>query len=140
MEYQASVFRSLTEGVLRAAGLRPGLRVLDVGCGVGAVSFLAAELVGPSGEVVGIDGAAQPLEWAWRRARERGLSQVRFQHCDMASLPRERLFDAVVERRVLIHQRDPLLFISSGWLETLSRRVRRGLGRGGRVALPCADA
>ncbi|WP_194869628.1 methyltransferase domain-containing protein [Myxococcus sp. AB025B] len=72
---------------------------------------LAAELVGPSGEVVGIDGAAQPLEWAWRRARERGLSQVRFQHCDMASLPRERLFDAVVERRVLIHQRDPLRFI-----------------------------
>ncbi|MBZ4398639.1 methyltransferase domain-containing protein [Myxococcus sp. AS-1-15] len=104
------------------------------------MSPLTAELVGPSGEVVGIDGAAQSLEWAWRRARERGLSQVRFQHCDMASLPRERVFDAVVERRVLVRQKDPLLFISSGWLETLGRHVRRGLGRGSRVARPCADA
>ncbi|GEN10652.1 Methyltransferase domain-containing protein [Myxococcus fulvus] len=111
LEYQAGVFRPLTERLLRAAGLRPGMRVLDVGCGVGDVSFLIAELVGPSGEVVGIDGAALPLEWARRRAREQGLSQVRFEHHDLASLPRERPFDAVVERLVLVHQGEPLRFI-----------------------------
>ncbi|AKF87257.1 hypothetical protein MFUL124B02_40135 [Myxococcus fulvus 124B02] len=111
LEFQSRVFRPLTEGVLRGAGLRPGMRVLDVGCGVGDVSLLAAELVGPSGEVVGIDGAAPPLEWARRRAREQGLSQVRFEHSDMASLPRAQPFDAVVERLVLVHQGDPLRFI-----------------------------
>ncbi|MFY1827164.1 SAM-dependent methyltransferase [Myxococcus fulvus] len=111
LEFQAGVFRPLTESVLRGAGLRPGMRVLDVGCGVEDVSLLAAEFVGPSGEVVGIDGAAQPLEWARRRAREQGLSQARFEHRDLASLPREHPFDAVVERLVLLHQADPVHFL-----------------------------
>ncbi|MCP3166439.1 SAM-dependent methyltransferase [Myxococcus qinghaiensis] len=68
LQLQAGVYRPLTEQVLRGAGLRPGMRVLDVGCGVGDVSFIAAELVGPTGEVVGIDSASRPLEWARRPA------------------------------------------------------------------------
>src|SRR6516164_8884734 len=45
---QGALYRDLTEDVLRRAGIAPGARVLDIGCGVGDVSMLAAELVGSS--------------------------------------------------------------------------------------------
>jgi len=52
---QAAVLRPSSERFFRASGLRPGMRVLDVGCGEGDVSFLVAELVGPRGSVLGVD-------------------------------------------------------------------------------------
>lgn len=52
---QSRFFGDLTAQVLRQAGLGRGMRVLDVGCGAGDVSFLAASIVGPTGEVIGID-------------------------------------------------------------------------------------
>jgi SAM-dependent methyltransferase len=53
-----------TRALLVEAGLELGMRVLDVGCGVGDVSLLLAELVGSSGEVVGVDTNARALELA----------------------------------------------------------------------------
>ena len=47
---QAKVLRPTTREWFHAAGMAPGMRVLDVGSGTGDVAFLAAELVGPSGE------------------------------------------------------------------------------------------
>ncbi|AKF87256.1 hypothetical protein MFUL124B02_40130 [Myxococcus fulvus 124B02] len=111
LELQSRVYRPLTEALLRDAGLRPGMRVLDVGCGVGDVSFLIAELVGPKGKVVGIDSAERPLEWARQRARKQGLSQVEFIHAAMESFSSSQPFDAVVGRLVLAHQPDPLAFL-----------------------------
>jgi hypothetical protein len=54
---QAAFLEDLTEDLLRRAGLCSGMRVLDVGCGVGDVSFLAARLVGEDGVVLGVDRA-----------------------------------------------------------------------------------
>ena len=48
---QAAILKPITERLLREAGLTPGLRVLDLGCGCGDVAMLAAELVGPNGAV-----------------------------------------------------------------------------------------
>src|SRR5438309_1192712 len=48
---QAAILRPITERLLRTAGVGRGMRVLDLGCGAGDVSMLAAELVGPSGSV-----------------------------------------------------------------------------------------
>ena len=64
---QAASLRPLTERLFRAAGVTHSMRVLDVGCGVGDVSFLLSELVGPTGSVVGVDldsgAVAHAEEW-----------------------------------------------------------------------------
>jgi ubiquinone/menaquinone biosynthesis C-methylase UbiE len=58
------ILRPITERLLRQAGLKEGMRVLDLGCGTGGVSLLAAELVGPSGSVVGIDQSVDAIAMA----------------------------------------------------------------------------
>src|SRR5215831_15315949 len=50
-----SLYGAGARRVLLEAGIKPGMRVADLGCGVGMVSHLLADLVGPSGEVVGVD-------------------------------------------------------------------------------------
>jgi len=61
---QSRFYGALTERLFRAAGLQPGMNVLDVGCGVGDVSLLAAAIVGPSGSVLGVDRAADSIDTA----------------------------------------------------------------------------
>src|SRR5215471_8600070 len=53
-----------TRRVLLEAGLRRGMRVADLGCGVGMVTALLADLVGPEGHVVGIDSSGAQLAQA----------------------------------------------------------------------------
>ena len=55
---QAEVFAPFTRQLFEQAGISSGMRILDVGCGAGDEAFLAAELVGPNGEVVGADHSA----------------------------------------------------------------------------------
>src|SRR5688572_24966472 len=61
LERQAEIFSVESRDWLRRAGLKTGMRVLDVGCGVGDVSIIAAEMVGSTGSVTGIDKAAIAL-------------------------------------------------------------------------------
>lgn len=118
---QSSFLGDLTEQLLRQAGLAPGMRVLDVGCGAGDVTFLAARLVGRSGFVTGVDRSAEAVERAQQRAREAGLSNVAFVVGDAADLPVESTVDAVVGRLVLMYAPDP-----SQLLQRLSRSLRPG--------------
>jgi ubiquinone/menaquinone biosynthesis C-methylase UbiE len=83
------------------------MRVLDVGCGVGDVSLLAAELVGPAGTVLGIDRSAAATELAAWRAAEAGLDHVRFAASEIDAFPAPRKFDAVIGRLVLLYLPDP---------------------------------
>jgi cyclopropane fatty-acyl-phospholipid synthase-like methyltransferase len=64
---QAVFFEDLTRDVLRRAGIGLGMQVLDLGCGVGDVSLLAADMVGAAGTVLGIDRNASSIETARRR-------------------------------------------------------------------------
>jgi SAM-dependent methyltransferase len=84
------------------------MRVLDLGCGAGDVSFLAAELVGPAGSVTGIDVDQDVLALARRRVNENGLSWVKFEQQDVETLTPMEPFDAVVGRFVLMYQADPI--------------------------------
>lgn len=104
----------LTRRLLLDAGLSDGMRVLDIGCGRGDVSFLAAPLVGDRGQIVGVDSDDDPLAAARERARELGLANVRFERADLASLTMEDgSFDAIVGRRVLMYQADAVAALSS---------------------------
>ena len=67
---QAAIIQTTTERLLRSAGIERGMRVLDLGCGAGDVSMLAATLVGVSGSVVGIDRNAQVLATAISRGHD----------------------------------------------------------------------
>src|SRR6516162_292817 len=77
--------------------LREGARVLDVCCGTGSSAIAAAELVGPSGFVIGIDLADRLLALAREKARRRGLKNVAFRAADMLELDYSaESFDTVV--------------------------------------------
>jgi ubiquinone/menaquinone biosynthesis C-methylase UbiE len=105
------VLRPYTERLLRLAGIQPGMRVLDVGCGAGDVAMLTAQMVGPSGAVTGVDRSAQALALAERRAEAAGLSWTRFHQADLEDFTADGSFDAVIGRYVLIHQADPAVFL-----------------------------
>jgi ubiquinone/menaquinone biosynthesis C-methylase UbiE len=59
---QAAFFEDLTGDVFQRAGIGMGMQVLDLGCGVGDVSFLAAGMVGAAGTVLGIDRNASSIQ------------------------------------------------------------------------------
>lgn len=108
LEIQGAFYEAITGRLLRAAGLAPAMRVLDVGCGVGDVAFLAAEMVGPSGSVVGMDRVAETVAAARARGATRGARTVEFRQGEIDDLTLDRPVDALVGRFVLMHQPDPV--------------------------------
>jgi ubiquinone/menaquinone biosynthesis C-methylase UbiE len=77
--------------------LRPGARVLDVGCGSGASAIPAAQAVGSRGKVIGVDLAERLLALGRRKAETLGLSNIEFRAADMERLGyADGEFDAVV--------------------------------------------
>ncbi|OBI42666.1 class I SAM-dependent methyltransferase [Mycobacterium colombiense] len=104
---QGRLYDHHTEHALRLAGLRPGMRVLDIGSGPGDVSFVAARLVGPTGTVLGVDAAPAMVELARTRAAEKGLTTVHFMQSAVDSIALDEPVDAVVGRLILMHLPDP---------------------------------
>src|SRR3954469_1290133 len=107
LSLQASILNPLSDQLLRRAGISAGLRVLDVGCGVGELSMVAARLVGRHGCVSGIDIDEGALTVAAARAREQGLDQIDFALSDIAAFRTDASYDAVIGRHILIHTPDP---------------------------------
>ena len=107
LDLQGRVLAPSTLTILETAGLARGMRVLDVGSGAGDVSFVAAELVGSGGEVVGIDQSRDSVAKATSRAGERGLSNVRFLVGDIHEPAPDGPFDAIIGRLVLMYVPDP---------------------------------
>src|ERR1700733_1671691 len=107
LEAQSRSLAAPTRMILAGAGIRPGMRVLDLGCGAGDVAFLSADLVGADGSVVGVDRSLDALARARLRAGQRGLAQVQFVEGDVNDPAPGGPFDAIVERLVLWTVPDP---------------------------------
>jgi ubiquinone/menaquinone biosynthesis C-methylase UbiE len=121
LKAQARLIDPITKRFFREAGIEEGMRVLDVGSGAGDVALLAAELVGASGAVVGVDRVSLAVEEARKRATALSLKNVTFCVGDPADLVFSRPFDAVVGRYVLQFQQDP-----AAMLRQLATQVRSG--------------
>ena len=104
---RAKFFNPLTRHLFQDAGIGTGMRVLDIGSGPGDVSFLVAELVGPTGSVVGVDANPDIVRIAIARAEASGLTNVSFKAADIRDVELDRDFDAVIGRLVLMYSTDP---------------------------------
>ncbi len=118
---QSTLFSDLTRDLLARAGLRRGMQVLDIGCGVGDVSLIAADLVSREGTVKGIDPAAEALAIARARLDADGKTWASFSQGTLESLEDCSLFDAAIGRFILIHLANPAEALSG-----LRNRLRSG--------------
>ncbi len=87
---------------VRAASLRPGEVVMDLGCGGGIDTILAAHAVAPSGKAIGLDTLPEMLEIAARNAVEAGVRNVQWVRGEIEGIPvPERSVDVVISNGVV---------------------------------------
>jgi len=121
----------VSDVLFAAASLHAGERVLDVGCGTGPTTFLAAEAVGPTGAVVGVDISAEMLEAAASNVRD-GLAPIEWIEADAVTWdPPEATFDVVLSRFGVMFFSDPSAAFAN---------IRRALRPSGRLAFVCWQA
>jgi ubiquinone/menaquinone biosynthesis C-methylase UbiE len=110
---QATRLAPSTERLFRDAGIGLGQRILDIGSGVGDVAILAARLVGPSGEIIGIERDMRSIARARVRVAEAGLRNVSFMQSDVNQISSDKPFDAAVGRLILMYLPDPVAVLRS---------------------------
>lgn len=91
------------------AALRPGLRVLDIGCGTGAITKDIANRVGPTGHVVGIDNTASFVTEGQNLYSD--IQNLELIHCDVLDFDSEEKFDLIVSARTF------------QWISTIGKAV-----------------
>lgn len=121
LDRQGAILRPMMVRMLTAAGIRPGMRVLDFGCGTGDPALVVAQIVGPEGHVTGVDRAPEALAAARDRFAYHAPRNGEFVEHDLATGAPAGEFDAVVGRLVLIYLPDP-----TETLRRLAAAVRPG--------------
>ena len=111
---------------LDAAGVQPGERVLDIGCGAGQTTRDAARAAG-SGFALGVDLSSQMLDYARRRAADEGVTNARFEQADAQVHPFDAGgFDVAISRQGAMFFGDPVAAFAN---------IARALRPGGRLVL-----
>jgi ubiquinone/menaquinone biosynthesis C-methylase UbiE len=119
-----------TLNLLQRAGVRPGLRCLDIGCGGGDVSCELARLVGPSGSVVGMDIDEVKIAIAREEAAALDISNLEFRACNLCETEPQPEFDFVYARFLLTHLTDP---------DAMLAKIRSALRPGGTLVVADID-
>jgi SAM-dependent methyltransferase len=96
-----------TASLLAAAGVREGMRVLDLGCGGGDVTLAIAQVVGTQGKVVGIDVDDVKLGLARKDAADAGIEHVEYRIGDATDFAGRDEYDVIYARLLLTHLADP---------------------------------
>lgn len=118
---QSRIYGASTHRLCKRAGITVGMRVLEIGSGAGDVALTLAELVGPTGKIVGVDVNAEILDTARHRATDAGIQNVEFIASDARDLVFSDKFDAIVGRFVLMYMAEPTKAFAK-----LITHVRRG--------------
>ena len=121
LAHQSTLYAGHSEHILRIAGLAPGMRVLDVGCGPGDLAMLAARLTGPAGSVLGVDASPAAVRLARDRVAAAGVDNASFTHGVLPEVDIDAPVDAVIGRLILMHLDDPVSAV-----RRLAARVRPG--------------
>jgi ubiquinone/menaquinone biosynthesis C-methylase UbiE len=101
---QAEEYEASARWLLDAIGIRPGSRILDVGCGPIGILGLLSEKVGPKGEVVGLEREPRFVELARREVARLGLQNVKIVEADALNNGLDNdSFDLVHERLVMVN-------------------------------------
>jgi SAM-dependent methyltransferase len=115
-----------TAGLFACAAIAPGEKVLDIGCGSGETSLMAAAAVGPQGTVTGLDISKPLLELARRRAE--GVANLRFIEADASAHPFTPAFDLLLSRFGVMFFDEPRAAFAN---------IRKAAAPGGRIAFVC---
>ncbi|MGI9005909.1 MAG: methyltransferase domain-containing protein [Streptosporangiaceae bacterium] len=126
----ARVHQAETAELLRLAGVRPGLRCIDLGCGSGDVTFELAGMTGPAGSVLGLDMDQDKVALATAEAGRQGLRTVEFRVGTVAGWDEPASYDVVYCRFLLQHLSAPI---------DLLRRMWQALRPGGVIVVEDAD-
>ena len=113
-----------SEAVVPTLPVGTGDRVLDVGCGFGDTAIRLAEMVGPTGQVVGVDCCDAFLDYARADVRARGLTNISFVRADAETALPENQFDFVFARFGTMFFANPVAGL---------RNMRKALRPGGRM-------
>jgi len=128
---QESLDRSLagvTDHLFGSAGIVTGERIIDIGCGTGQTSLLAAEKVGDEGAVLGGDISEVMLAHARDRARAMSLTNVVFNKCDAQTDPLLENANLALSRFGVMFFEDPTAAFAN---------IKNHMVRGGRLCFAC---
>ena len=130
LDLLAHIMQPSTQALLARAGLAPGMRCLDLGCGGGHVSRYLAECVGAGGTVVGIDIDGVKLDAARTLCAQASLTNVQFRSVAVADWSDAAAYDLVYARFILSHLPDRPAVLA---------RIGQALAPGGTVVLEDID-
>ena len=122
LDIQSKIFETSTLETLKRAGIKNGMRCLDLGCGTGGTTMLMAKLLGKRGHVTGIDYSADRIRICKRRAYEKHRGNLEFLRGNVYDTKFEdSTFDFIVSRFLFQHLKDPVKA-----LQEMKRISRKG--------------
>jgi 2-polyprenyl-3-methyl-5-hydroxy-6-metoxy-1,4-benzoquinol methylase len=126
----ANVLESQTRSLINSVGDMAGRKFLDVGCGGGNVSMMAAELVGKEGHVTAVDFDQEIIHLAIKDAQDTGIENITYRALDAYALDYKNQFDVAYSRFLLSHLQQPQLVLN---------KMAKSVKTGGRVIVEDID-